>query len=214
MPTANDVPILGSTGYQPTAADKQRLSTFLNWLPADKKPSSVVLIAPNRFANVAKQFTGPDEHTGIAFSVGDRTYLDAAALNPTAEYTNRVVSQLSIPSNFRPARETYADVDAHNLAEFALAHEIGHMNSKLSLQDQERVDYLQNLYANNQVGQYDDKQGRAYQKLQQRVASDEGTFQPTPAPITTTLQPDYPMLGAQQHAIGLLHLMKGFGAGR
>lgn len=182
----NDTLILGSTSYKPTEADTQRLRRFVRWLPTKVKPSSVVLVSPDAFSHVAKQLGGND--TLVAFSNGDRTYLNAAVLNPSQDYLRTVIDNLQTPFAGQNPQEVYGDkITPQNLAEWTLAHETAHMNSKLRPQQQEDRDYLQSETANELIRQYNSPAGQAYQSTQAQVASDAGKIQPTPAPIRSDL---------------------------
>lgn len=189
-----DTLILGSSSYKPTDAEARRLQTFVKWLPTKVKPSSIVLVSPDAFPNVAKQLGGND--TLVAFSNGDRTYLNAAALNPSRDYLKTVIDNLRTPFAGQNPQEAYGDkITPQNLAEWVLAHETAHMNSKLRPQQQEDRDYLQSEAANDLIRQYNSPAGKAYQAAQAQVASDAGKVQPTEAPVQTDLvQPTQPVL--------------------
>lgn len=158
----------------------------MRWLPTKVKPSSVVLVSPDAFSHVAKQLGGND--TLVAFSNGDRTYLNAAVLNPSQDYLRTVIDNLQTPFAGQNPQEVYGDkITPQNLAEWTLAHETAHMNSKLRPQQQEDRDYLQSETANELIRQYNSPAGQAYQSTQAQVASDAGKIQPTPAPVRSDL---------------------------
>ena len=162
------IPVLGSAGYTPSSADIQRVSTFLKWLPVKIKPSAVVVIPSKDFANVAKKFNSSD--TNVAFQMGGRAYINADAFNPSQKMVDNLSRSIQVPP-FSNHETIGSKMTRGNLVEWALGHEVGHMNSNLDPKLQEQRDYLQNEAANQDVTDYNNPQGRAYQSLQNRVAA-------------------------------------------
>jgi hypothetical protein len=79
-------------------------------VPVKVRPSSIVVVDPQQWGNVSKNMSM--EPTGVAFTVGDRVYINGAAFHPSAEQQRKFKNDLG---------------EGGNLATFALAHELAHM---------------------------------------------------------------------------------------
>jgi hypothetical protein len=111
MPNSdNKIPIVTSPSYKVDPADQQSLQEFLSSVPIKVRPSSIVVVDPQIWSSVAKNMSL--EPTGVAFTVGDRVYLNGAAFHPSAEQQRKFRNDLG---------------EGGNLATFALAHELAHM---------------------------------------------------------------------------------------
>ena len=181
MPDSKDIPVVGTAGYKPADADIHRVRTFLKWLPEKTKPSAVVIIPSKDFTSVAKKFGSSD--TNVAFQMGGRAYINADAFNPSDDMVKEIANHI-MPAPHMNQATIGSTISKDNLVEWAIGHEVGHMNSNIDPKLQEQRDYLQNETANDDVKNYNSSQGKAYQSLN---ANKSEEFQPAPAPIQTQL---------------------------
>ena len=184
MADSNQIPVVGSGGYKPSPNETQRVQTFLKWLPVKTKPSAIVIIPSKDFADVAKKFGSSD--TNVAFQLGGRAYINQDAFSPSQDMVDKLSQSIQAPP-FENQKTFGSKLNQGNLVEWAIGHEVGHMNSNLDPKLQEQRDYLQNEAANEDVTNYNNPQGKAYQGLQSQVAARQGQIQPTSAPIETEL---------------------------
>jgi hypothetical protein len=112
MPNSDNktIPIVSSPSYSVDPADQQELQEFLASAAVKSRPSSIVVVDPQQWSSVSNHMSL--EPTGVAFTVGDRVYLNGAAFHPSAEQLRKFKNDLG---------------EGGNLATFALAHELAHM---------------------------------------------------------------------------------------
>ena len=166
--------VVGGYGYSPSPEQTARVQTFLRWLPAKAKPASVIILRPEDFGKAAKMFS--QVPTNVGFSVGDRSYINAALFDP-----KNTILQDELRGKAR--------VGASDAPEWVLAHEALHLGSHQDPQLQEMHDNLYNDDANAIIGQWNSKPVRAYRALQSNAAKVVGQVQPTDVPPETQLTP-------------------------
>ncbi|HET7150881.1 MAG TPA: hypothetical protein VFI60_05685 [Candidatus Acidoferrum sp.] len=137
----------------------------------------MIILRPEDFGKAAKTFSGVP--TNVGFSVGDRSYINAALFNPKNTLLQDELRGM-------------ARVGASDAPEWVLAHEATHMSSRQDPQLQEMHDDLYNDDANAIIGQWNSKPARAYRTVQDISAKLPGEFEPSHAPLRTDLTPPQP----------------------
>lgn len=123
------VPVISAKNYPLDAKTIERVQTFLAQTDVKSRPSSVVVVSPDQFESVRKA-VGTSGPTRTAFTVGNRIYLNGATLFPSSD-TASIAKDLGV-GNY------------DHLAEYALSHELAHMNDSRPRAWQEQHDQIFN----------------------------------------------------------------------
>lgn len=107
------IPVISAKDYPLDPKTIGRVQQFLAQTNVKIRPSSIVVVAPDRF-EAARKAVGTSGPTRTAFTVGNRIYLNGATLFPSSD-TSSIAKDLGV-NNY------------DHLAEFALSHELAHMN--------------------------------------------------------------------------------------
>lgn len=131
VPTVPQLSISGSYDYKVGPEETTRIVSFLSSYPATKKFNSVVVIPDNKWDTVSKDFNLPQGSSRIAFSIpaAGRTYVNARL------FKNKSVDQG---------------------VEWALAHELEHLNDWRNPTEQEKMDKIIDTSARMKLKQWKD----------------------------------------------------------
>ena len=156
------VSVIGTNNFKPTPEQIRRVQSFLKWSAYGKKPDTIVFVHPKDFPATAHAFNAS---TRQALTHAGRTYINAALL------TNK-------------------DVTGKNNLEWALAHEMAHLNSPDVPAIQEKQDQIYDDEADDMIRQWNGKRGQGYRTVQSQIDKLPGQFQPAESQPSSLLSTD------------------------
>jgi len=169
----NRIPVITNPKYKISPDKIERISRFVNESSTSRKPTAVVIVNPEDWDKTVKGMGAKD--TNYGFTSANRVYVNGKIFD--------------LDQSAPLAKALYTQPSKH-LPELTVAHELAHMNdtghddSWQEKHDPMYSDRGQQILKDWQASQVP---ADANYDLQSQIASRQGQFQPTSAPIATTL---------------------------
>lgn len=167
------IPVVTNPKYKISPDKIERISRFINESSPSRKPTAVVIVDPDEWDKTVKGMGAKD--TNYGFTSANRVYVNGKIFD--------------LDQSAPLAKALYTQPSKH-LPELTVAHELAHMNDAAhdaawqEKNDAQYSDKGQKILTDWQANQVP---ANANYDLQSQVAERQNQFQPTPAPISTTL---------------------------